>query len=254
MSPRCWERIWLFVGWCLLPAFVRLSQFHKQHGNGKTAGFSSYIYTNCISLHLTLLLRDCIRNTVSRLSVFDTPDWNAIERRTEHHKQSEGLRDTTTKNTVTAKSEDMGLLATRISVSDPASSSLWKQFLPWSSPTSTLFTPQGILCSCTAFTRRKFRYPIYTHTSYHDDYLYNLPDARGNATARFCAMFSSTSTLLGRTKLQFMLDSSYNAPSLKISYSSSLPSHFFMHTHYNNFLGHGLNLHLLSNKLFVPSR
>lgn len=57
-----------------------------------------------------------------------------------------------------------------------ASSSLWKQFLPWSSSTSFLFIPWGILCSCTAFTRRKFRYPIYTHTSYHYEYLYNLPD------------------------------------------------------------------------------
>jgi len=39
---------------------------------------------------------------------------------------------------------------------------------------------------------------------------------------RFCVMFSTTSLLLKRTKLQFMLNSSYNTPSLKISYSNPL--------------------------------
>jgi hypothetical protein len=100
----------------------------------------------------------------------------------------------------------------------------WKQFLPWSYSISSLFTPYGILRSCIAFTRRKFRYPIHTHTSYHCSYLYNLPDARGNALRRqrFCVMFSTTSLLLRRTRLQFMLNSSYNTQSPKISYSDSL--------------------------------
>lgn len=48
------------------------------------------------------------------------------------------------------------------------------------------------------------------------------PKQRAPRCQRFCVMFSTTSLLLKRTKLQFMLNSSYNTPSLKISYSNPL--------------------------------
>lgn len=61
-----------------------------------------------------------------------------------------------------------------------------------------------------------------TTTSITSQTPFHSPKQRALRCQRFCVMFSTTSLLLKRTKLQFMLNSSYNTPSLKISYSNPL--------------------------------
>jgi hypothetical protein len=106
---------WLFLSCCFLPTFLRLSQFHRRNGNGIRAGFSSDTFTDFISLHLTLFLRDCVRTTVSRLSVFRHP-W--LECYRDYNRTIQAVwRFTRHEDSDCEKGEDLVLLAT-ISVSD----------------------------------------------------------------------------------------------------------------------------------------
>jgi len=61
-----------------------------------------------------------------------------------------------------------------------------------------------------------------TTTSITSQTPFHSPKQCALGCQRFCVMFSTTSLLLKRTKLQFMLNSSYNTPGLKISYSNPL--------------------------------
>lgn len=61
-----------------------------------------------------------------------------------------------------------------------------------------------------------------TTTSITSQTPFHSPQQCALRCQRFCVMFSTTSLLHKRTKLQFMLNSSYNTPSLKISYSNPL--------------------------------